>query len=154
METSRRCAPRVPREPSPTSRSPTTVQHAILDDARFAPSGGNRQPWRVAVVEDLTIRRRMAELMQPVWDGYVAGTALGITPFNSVDDREPTELRHAPNPLLDSIESVPVVLAVAADLRRIALMDGRILVGSSLRIVVVVGNGFRLFQHVSFVRPV
>ena len=28
---------------------------AILDDARFAPSGGNRQPWRVAVVKDLTV---------------------------------------------------------------------------------------------------
>jgi nitroreductase len=25
---------------------------AILDDARFAPSGGNRQPWRVAIVKD------------------------------------------------------------------------------------------------------
>ncbi|MEN9822045.1 MAG: hypothetical protein RLZ04_471, partial [Actinomycetota bacterium] len=24
----------------------------ILDDARFAPSGGNKQPWRVAVVGD------------------------------------------------------------------------------------------------------
>ena len=23
---------------------------AILDDARFAPSGGNRQPWRIAVL--------------------------------------------------------------------------------------------------------
>jgi nitroreductase len=30
---------------------------AILDDARFAPSGGNRQPWRVAVVHDGSIRR-------------------------------------------------------------------------------------------------
>ncbi len=28
------------------------VVAAILDDARFAPSGGNRQPWRVAVVKD------------------------------------------------------------------------------------------------------
>ncbi|MFN9906846.1 MAG: nitroreductase family protein, partial [bacterium] len=26
----------------------------VLDNARFAPSGGNRQPWRVAVVKDAT----------------------------------------------------------------------------------------------------
>ena len=26
---------------------------ALLDDARFAPSGGNRQPWRVALVKDV-----------------------------------------------------------------------------------------------------
>ncbi len=31
---------------------PRSTVHAILDDARFAPSGGNRQPWRVALVED------------------------------------------------------------------------------------------------------
>ena len=49
--------------------------HQILDDARFAPSGGNRQPWRVAVVRDAGLRRRLAELMQPVWDGYVARAA-------------------------------------------------------------------------------
>jgi nitroreductase len=48
------------------------VVHDLLDDARFAPSGGNRQPWRVAVVKDPAIRRRIGELMQPVWDGYVA----------------------------------------------------------------------------------
>jgi len=103
---------------------PDAAVHQLLDDARFAPSGGNRQPWKVAVVKDLTIRRRMADLMQPVWDTYIARGALGITPFNSVDDQEPDDVPHSPNALLDGIESVPVVLAVAADLRRIALMDG------------------------------
>ncbi|MBA3605977.1 MAG: nitroreductase family protein [Acidimicrobiia bacterium] len=98
--------------------------HQILDDARFAPSGGNRQPWRVAVVADPAVRRRLAALMQPVWDAYVARGQLGITPFNAVDDRQPDAIAHADNELLDGIESVPVVLAVAADLRKIALMDG------------------------------
>jgi nitroreductase len=99
------------------------VVHEILDDARFAPSGGNRQPWRVAVVKDATIRRRLGELMQPVWDGYVARAALGNTPYNWVDDREPPTVAPVPNALLDGIATVPVVLVVAADLRQIALMD-------------------------------
>ena len=112
------------RAPTPTSRSPDAAVHQLLDDARFAPSGGNRQPWRVAVVKDLAIRRRMAELMQPVWDTYIARGALGITPFNSVDDQEPDAVAHAPNALLDGIESVPVVLG---DRRRPApdRADGR-----------------------------
>ena len=55
-----------------TTPVPRSTVHAILDDARFAPSGGNRQPWRVALVEDPSTRRRMATLMQPVWDEYVA----------------------------------------------------------------------------------
>lgn len=105
---------------------PHSTVREILDDARFAPSGGNRQPWRVAVVDDGTIRRRLASMMQPVWDDYIARSALGVTPFNVVDDVEPTEVRPFRNELLDGIEQVPVVLAVAADLRRIALMDGNL----------------------------
>jgi nitroreductase len=105
---------------------PRSTVHAILDHARFAPSGGNRQPWRVAVVEDAALRRRLADLMQPVWDGYVARSKLGVTPYNVVDDIEPRRVEHAPNPMLDDITSAPVVLAVAADLRRIALMDGAV----------------------------
>src|SRR5262245_5657591 len=107
-------------------RIPHATIHAILDDARFAPSGGNRQPWRVALVEDHVLRRKLAALMQPVWDDYVARSALGVTPFNVVDDVEPRRVEHAVNPLLDDIERVPVVLAVAADQRRIALMDGAV----------------------------
>jgi nitroreductase len=104
----------------------TTVA-AILDDARFAPSGGNRQPWRVAVVEDRLVRRQLAALMRPVWDEYVAAAATGQTPFNAVTFEPPaTVAARQPNELLDHIEHIPVVLAVAADLRRIAMMDGHL----------------------------
>ncbi len=96
---------------------------AILDDARFAPSGGNRQPWRVAVVHDQATRATIAELMQPVWDRYVAVAATGATPFalGRAPDVDPPP---ATNALLDHIDTVPVVLAVAADLRDVAIMDG------------------------------
>lgn len=96
---------------------------AILDDARFAPSGGNRQPWRVAAVRDPAIRRGLAALMQPIWDEYVVATRAGQVPFNAVDYRPVHGAPHIPNPLLDEIETIPVVLAVAADLRRIVAAD-------------------------------
>jgi nitroreductase len=100
---------------------------AILDDARFAPSGGNRQPWRVAVVEDQLLRRQLAALMRPVWDEYLAAAATGQTPFNPVAFEPPDTITAGqPNELLDQIEHIPVVLAVAADLERIALMDGQL----------------------------
>jgi nitroreductase len=101
------------------------VVHQILDDARFAPSGGNRQPWRVAVVRDRATRRELGDLMQPVWNDYVAVGATGRTPFNSIDGQPPPgHSEHADNELLDRIESIPVVLVVAADLNDIAMMDG------------------------------
>ncbi len=109
-------------------RTNGTVRHFTdepVDDARFAPSGGNRQPWRVAVVDELLIRRELALLMQPVWDEYLETTMAGGTPFNVVDYVRPDEITpNKPNDLLDHIESVPVVLAVAADLSDVAMMDG------------------------------
>lgn len=95
----------------------------VLDDARFAPSGGNRQPWRVAVVKDDGIRRRLAALMQPVWDEYVAASRAGVVPFNAVDYTPVPSAPHATNVLLERIESIPVVLAIAADLRKIVAAD-------------------------------
>jgi nitroreductase len=100
--------------------------HAVLDTARFAPSGGNRQPWRVAVVRDRALRRQLADLMQPVWDEYVAAASAGQRAFNPVSYDRPADPPAAPNELLDHIEQAPVVLAVAVDLREIALMDGEL----------------------------
>jgi nitroreductase len=98
---------------------------SILDDARFAPSGGNRQPWRVAIVEDRMLRREMATLMQPVWDEYLETSMVGGTPFNAVDYVKPLAISPGkPNDLFAHIETIPVVLAVAVDLSQVALMDG------------------------------
>ncbi len=102
---------------------PDSVVRAMLDDARFAPSGGNRQPWRVVLVKDTATRRLLGDLMQPIWDEYWASHRSGAVPFNSVDYVPPTEIVHVPNPLIDRIETIPVVLVVAADLRRIVAMD-------------------------------
>jgi nitroreductase len=101
------------------------VVAAILDDARFAPSGGNQQPWRVAVVRDPAIRQAVAELMRPVWQEYAGAQAAGKRAFafgRSTGD-PPLDV---PNPLIDHIVDVPVVLAVAADLRKVAIMDGNV----------------------------
>ncbi len=98
---------------------------AILDTARFAPSGGNKQPWRVAVVKDPTLRDTMAVLMRSVWEEYCGANAVGLRPFTfgrSVD-APPVAV---PNALLDQIQSVPVVLAIAANLQEIAIMDGNL----------------------------
>ena len=97
---------------------------AILDDARFAPSGGNRQPWRVVVVKDAAIRRRLADLMTAVWHEYLGESRdPSRTPF-AFGRSFGAEPLAEPNALLDDIEAVPVVLSIAANLNKIALMDG------------------------------
>ncbi len=96
---------------------------SLLEVARFAPSGGNRQPWRVAVIEDRALRRQLAELCQPVWDEYVAIAATGRAPFSVVGSDPEVTAAPVPNLLLDAVESIPVVLVVAADLGAVAMMD-------------------------------
>lgn len=96
---------------------------AILDDARFAPSGGNRQPWRVVVVKDLSIRRKLADFMTTVWQEYLGESAdPSRAPFAFGRSSGAGRVQE-PNSLLDQVEKVPAVLVIAADLNRIALMD-------------------------------
>lgn len=102
--------------------------YAMLDDARFAPSGGNRQGWRVVVVKDRELRAQLGRLMQPVWDEYVAIGASGRTPFSSAlvphdADAEPVITPGVPNDIIGAIVDIPVVLVVAADLGLVAMMD-------------------------------
>lgn len=101
--------------------------YAILDDARFAPSGGNRQAWRVVVVKDPERRRRLGDLMRPVWAEYLAISATGRTPFSAVEASPyaiPAALSAtAPNDLIEGIVDVPVVLVIGADLGSVAMMD-------------------------------
>src|SRR5438067_1570581 len=66
---------------------PDDVVYRILDNARFAPSGGNRQGWRVVVVKDSEIRRRLRDLYLPGWYEYLAIRAAGLVPFAPVTDR-------------------------------------------------------------------
>jgi nitroreductase len=97
----------------------------LLDDARFAPSGSNQQPWRVAVVKSAEVRAGMAALMRPVWQEYMGAQAAGKRAFafgRSTGDAPAV----VPNSLIDDIQSVPVVLAIAADLNKIAIMDGNV----------------------------
>src|SRR4051812_50191922 len=51
--------------------------YRVLERARFAPSGGNRQPWRVVVVGDPDQRRGIPELCVPGWREDVAVVATG-----------------------------------------------------------------------------
>jgi nitroreductase len=46
---------------------PDEALYRVLDNARFAPSGGNRQGWRVIVVRDLAMRTALRDLYLRSW---------------------------------------------------------------------------------------
>lgn len=105
---------------------PAEVLHRILDDARFAPSGGNQQGWHVIVVRDRALRRQLADLASATWTRYVAEQVAGHRAF-SVIDPAPADVEvpdeRTPNPFLDAIEDVAEVLVVTVDLSALAVLD-------------------------------
>jgi nitroreductase len=106
---------------------------SVLDDARFAPSGGNRQSWRVIVVKDPGRRREIAESYLDAWHDYVAHVLAGVIPFSplaseedrraAASQREAAESRSVPDGFAENLASVPAMLVVTADLTALAATD-------------------------------
>jgi deazaflavin-dependent oxidoreductase (nitroreductase family) len=106
------------------------VLQRILDDARFAPSGGNRQGWRVIAVREAATKRALAELAIPTMRRYVAQVAAGESPWNTIHPTRltPEQIAAAPVParLLDALAKAPVLLVVCVDLAVLASFDSQL----------------------------
>jgi nitroreductase len=114
---------------------PDAVLHRLLDTARFAPSGGNRQGWRVIVVKDPDRRRQLRDLYLADWYKYLALAGSGLVPWAPLSDRaaEAEALTHeaaiadaaAANPpgFAESLDTAPALLLVLADLSALAAVD-------------------------------
>jgi nitroreductase len=109
--------------------------HRVLDRARFAPSGGNRQAWRVVVVKDPDIRRSLRDLYLVSWYGYLAQSQAGLVPWATTNDRKAearaladapalaADAARAPGGFADHLDQVPVLLVLLADLSSLSTVD-------------------------------
>jgi len=109
--------------------------YRVLETARFAPNGGNRQAWKVIVVKDPATRRALRDLYLPAWYEYLAQAAAGLTPWAVVTDREleasavasagdiAASVSGKPGGLAEHLDEVPVVLVLLADLARLSTVD-------------------------------
>ena len=99
----------------------------ILDHARFAPSGGNRQGWKVIVVRDPDTKRALGDLSGVAAKRYIAQVKNGENPWNTIDppgvDAATIERTPAPAHLTESIAKAPVVLVIGVDLKVVASTD-------------------------------
>ena len=120
-----RCAPSTRYfTDEPVSRE--TIER-VLDNARFAPSGGNRQGWRVIVVTDRDLRRQLRELYEPAWMAYTQQTGAravldapepppGITPGRLRMLKGADEFAH-------TFDEVPVHLVPCIAIDALAITD-------------------------------
>lgn len=99
---------------------PDGVLHRVLDSARFAPSGGNRQGWRVIVIRDPATRRTLRDLYLEAWIPYLARARDALGP-----DPDPLRLRviERTDRFAQNLDKVPVHLLIAVDLRALTVTD-------------------------------
>jgi nitroreductase len=101
----------------------------VLETARFAPSGGNAQAWRVVVVKDSANRRRLRDCYLRGSRDYMALLAAGLRPWAPTNDRNAearalaAENASAVGGFAEKFDEAPVLLALFADLSMLAAVD-------------------------------
>lgn len=120
-----RCAPTTRRFTSEPVAPETLAR--VLENARFAPSGGNRQPWRVVAVRDPETRIRLRDLYLPHWRAYMertGGAALLANP-GSVDPRRLRMIQRADD-FARALDQVPLHLVICVELADLAIVDAEL----------------------------
>jgi nitroreductase len=108
---------------------PDQVLYDLLDDARFAPNGGNRQAWRVIVVRDTETKRQIGELYDLGMREYAGFLRAGLVPFVASNDGNPPEIdlsaaRAEPLPQEPShIATAPVLVVILLDTTAASSVD-------------------------------
>lgn len=117
-----RCAPTTRRfTPDPV---PPEALVRVLEAARFAPSGGNRQGWRVVVVRDPERRAALRDLYLPGWRAYMESTG-GAAVLADPGSFDPATVRRVQraNEYAEHLHEVPVHLVVGVRLSDLAVTD-------------------------------
>jgi nitroreductase len=118
---------------APTSRRfkpdpvPGDMLARVLDSARFAPSGGNRQGWRVVVVEDPELRLALRDLYLPNWRAYLEQTG-GARILAEPEGLDPARVRmvRRADEYAKGLERIPVHLLVGVRLEDLAVTDAKL----------------------------
>jgi nitroreductase len=118
---------------APTSRRfrsepvPAAILREALEAARFAPSGGNRQGWRVVAVSDADTRRALRDLYLPHWRAYMerTGAAAALAAPGDVEPGRLRMLRRA-DEYAERLHEVPLHLVLGVRLDDLAVTDARL----------------------------
>lgn len=110
---------------------PHDLLRRVFDRARFAPSGGNRQGWRVVVVSHPASRERLEELSVGGWDEYAAFVKAGRVPFapgedgrwHGIPDDVDLDAESPPNEFVTHLSQAPTLAVLLADLTQLAITD-------------------------------
>lgn len=105
---------------------PDAVLQRVLQAATWAPSGGNRQPWRIVLVRSPQTKARLQQLYAVPWRAYSKhsheGAAQLPEPARSKAERNLAAADH----LAEHLHEAPVIAVFCFDPRLLAITDAKL----------------------------
>lgn len=101
-----------------TDPIPDDVMRRVLDAARWAPNGGNRQGIRLVVVKDAAKKAQLAEWYRGPWKAYVEGARAG-----QIDVGGAWKVVENADYFAEHLQDVPAIIVVCAKLDAIHPTD-------------------------------
>lgn len=104
---------------------PEEVLHRIFEAATWAPNGGNRQPWRMVVVRDAAVKKRLGELYAAHWAPYAANAQKAFSTAPEAERRKHERTIAAGDYLATHMYEAPVLLVVCFNPKMLAVTDAK-----------------------------
>jgi nitroreductase len=98
---------------------PDDLLRRVLTAATWAPSGGNRQPWRFVVVRDAGRKKALKDLYLPLWERFSAAYAARFT----TDSAAARRMLGAADHLARHLDEAPLIVVVCAQMAELAITD-------------------------------
>ncbi len=98
----------------------------VLEAATWAPTGGNRQPWRVIVVRDRAAVARLGELYAERWRRFAAGYEKGMKSMPEAAAAQSRKMLDAGDYLAEHFADTPVVAVFCFNPKEMAITDAKL----------------------------
>jgi nitroreductase len=106
---------------------PDDVLRRVLEAATWAPTGGNRQPWRIVVVKDRALKEPLARLYSEVWSAYTKQYRAAIPSDASAEDKARAERTYKAGDYLAShLAETPVIAVFCFNDKYMAITDAHL----------------------------
>lgn len=105
---------------------PDEVLRRVLEAATFAPSGGNRQAWRIIVVRDAALKQELAQRQRTYWSAYAAAGRSAADALPEASRERTLRTLAAGDHLAEHFHELPAILVVCFDPRGLMITDARL----------------------------
>lgn len=106
-----------------TDPIPDDVLERVVQAACWAPTGGNRQPWRIVVVRSPQKKQELAGIYQPEWERYSEGLRRQVAALEEPAKTKLARTAAAGDYLAEHLGEAPAILVFCANPKEMAITD-------------------------------